>query len=138
MLHSFQNASAYSALVNIINCSYSQASPEAVSFYFRKLQFSKMKVYWFILQILYDIFIPVNSVLRKQQLSLYLNQKPAIAPRLQSENLSARPWLDTMLHIKINPMENSHCSSPSSKKHMTRHNDLDKNQTCWTNADNVI
>lgn len=42
-----------------------------------------MKVYWFIVQILYDIFIPVNSVLQKQQLSLYLKQKPATVLRLQ-------------------------------------------------------
>ena len=86
MLHSFQNIYAYSAVVNliIINCSgNSQTSAEEISFYFPKLQFSKMKVYWFIVQILYDIFIPVNSVLQKQQLSLYLKQKPAIVLRLQ-------------------------------------------------------
>lgn len=87
--YSLQNVYAYSTVVNllIINCSAnSQTSAEEVSFHFPKLQFSKIKVYWFILQILYDIFVPVNSVLQKQQLSLYLKQKPAIVLRLQYEN----------------------------------------------------
>lgn len=104
--YSLQNIYAYSALVNllIINCSAnSQTSAEEVSFHFPKLHFSKIKVYWFILQILYDVFVPVNSVLQKQQLSLYLKQKPAIALRLQYENFSACPRLDAMLHLKINP-----------------------------------
>jgi len=39
-----------------------------------------MKVYWFIIL---HIFIPVNSVLQKQQLSLYLKQKPTTALRPQ-------------------------------------------------------
>lgn len=44
-----------------------------------------MKIYWFMLQIWCDIFIPVNSVLQKQQQSLYLKQQPAVMPSLQQE-----------------------------------------------------
>lgn len=40
-----------------------------------------MRDYWFITQILYDTFIPVNSVLQNQQLSLHFKDKAAMALR---------------------------------------------------------
>lgn len=60
-------------------------SAEEKPVYFPKLQFSKMRDYWFITQILCDTFIPVNSVLQNQQLSLHFKDKPAMALRRGKE-----------------------------------------------------
>lgn len=53
-------------------------SAEKRTVYFPRLQFSKMKGYWFITQILYHTSIPANSVLQKQQVNLYFRQAMAL------------------------------------------------------------
>lgn len=97
------------------------------------LQLSKMKVYWVLLQIFHDIFVPVNSVLQKQQLSLYLRQKPATELRLVRK-LHYTPMMRHNATCLNKPHGELHCSS--NKKHMTRDNALDEKQT-WTNANNL-
>lgn len=101
--------------------------------YFPKPQFSKMRDYWFITQILYDTFIPVNSVLQNQQLSLHFKDKAAMALRHGKEMSGHTHGYTECYRLKHTPGELWLLLTFQQWTYDQAHW-LDKKQSCWSTA----